>query len=117
MSVYKEAFRTMEELGRQQTQIFDDACDYGIPITKENDKPIQLVKQLIDQYFNPEGGDTRTITQFNLGVTITIRMTFIDEWNTGKEIPCTITYTRQPLKRTRFGTLKGILEIDCEWAR
>lgn len=116
MSVYKEALHLMAALGQRQTRIFNDACDYGIPIRNEHmDPAFAMIQQLKEMYWDADT-DKREVIEFSCGTTVKLTMSFLDEWNTGKEIPCVITYTRQDIKRSLIGDLVGIITIDCEWA-
>jgi hypothetical protein len=113
MSVYKEALYTAAELGKAQKQIFDDACDFGIPVQDEDkDRYLKLIQGLKEMY-TPK---SRKVTPFSLGATVTLDFEFMDEWNTGKIVPCRITYTRQSFRQTLHGPIVGIISIDCEWA-
>lgn len=47
MSVYKEAKMVKEEIENNSKQIFNDACDYGVPIYSFNDPIIKMVKDVM----------------------------------------------------------------------
>lgn len=75
MSVFKEEATMIEEVAKQQKQIYSDAADYGVPIIypdkDENVKKIKLALNLLSKSFkikrkfeNYETGKTSRTTVF-----------------------------------------------------
>jgi len=92
MSVFKEAMYITQELSDMQTQVYDDACDYGIPVYSfTDDKSVQMVKQLVDMYFCPES-DTREVIRYDTGKTVRVTIEMIEEWQSKKSFPVIIEY-------------------------
>ena len=82
MSIYKEGFYALNEIQSQQIQIYDDACDYGVPVRK-NDRNWNLAKQLFESY-----GDklTRKQHDYSTGSNVYSFVTLIDEWSVSDQI-------------------------------
>jgi hypothetical protein len=118
MSVFKEAMYAVRQLKPQQTRIYEDACDYGIPIKTLNDPALRLAKGLIEQYF-VKGEDTRKVEHYSTGATVTVKLGMVDEFGDGHEFPLEITYvSMRTSTNTRFGKIIGYLYIDDKnvWA-
>jgi hypothetical protein len=88
MSVYKEGFYALQMIENQSTQVFTDSCDFGAP-TKKGDQIWNAAKQLVDWY-----GDkaTRRVEKYGTGITVTTRVTLLDEWTTGQEYVYDVSY-------------------------
>lgn len=125
MSVYKEAEKILSQLDAKQRQIYNDAADYGIPITESNSYDLKLVKALVDQYYSPveKGGkDTREEhgeqgVWENRGVTTKINLM---EEGIGKEYVVTISYwqvkkTQKAHPSSLVGNFIAILSIDKQY--
>ena len=87
MSVYKELFRTAEQIERKSFRIYPDACDYGMPVKSNDDEIIKDIKSCI-RFFD---GKVKT-DNYSTGATQIITCVGIDEWNTKKEVTFTFTY-------------------------
>ena len=115
MSVYKEAMHWTAMIDEKQVQLYNDACDYAVPVTDEqNSEELQLVKNLKELY-----GRTaeRKVRKNALGETVTLELTFLDEFGDGSEVPCKITYQRfsTPQKVDAVDEkIVGALEITCD---
>jgi len=61
MSVYKEGYMIVQDIQSKSKQIWDDACDYGV-LVKKDDQTFNAVKQLTEWYgvkgTRVEQGDT-----------------------------------------------------------
>jgi|19_taG_2_1085344.scaffolds.fasta_scaffold218576_1 hypothetical protein len=88
MSVYKEIVIGLEKIQRESKQIYNDACDYGVPVMDEaNDPLMNQIQGLIDQY----GFEVEKNAELKQ---VTIKAEWLDEWNGGGEESCDIIYTR-----------------------
>ena len=88
MSVYKEGFFALAELVPQQKQVYNFACDYGVPMFKD-DKNWNLVKMLVEFYGDD---DSRKIIRYDVGTTVSININLMDEWQTGDDYTYELTY-------------------------
>jgi hypothetical protein len=81
MSIYKEGYHALNEIQSQQIRIYDDACDFGVPV-KKNDSNWNLAKQLFAMY-----GDKTTRKQhdYSTGSNVYSFFTLIDEWSVSDE--------------------------------
>jgi hypothetical protein len=81
MAVYREGFKILELLQKQQVNIFRDACDYGVPVIKGEPNWL-LVNQLVTTY-----GDikTRRENRYSTGRSVEAKITLIDEWAVSDE--------------------------------
>jgi len=82
MSVYKEGFYAINEIKKSQIQIFNDSCDFGVPVRK-GDRIWNLAKQLSDCYGDK---NTRKANSYSTGKSVDITVTVIDEWAVSDEI-------------------------------
>ena len=108
MSVYKELWRTAEQIEKQSKRIYPDACDYGIPIFSNTDELIMMVKQCVDMY------DGKVTTEsYGTGSTQTIIIEGYDEWVTKKPVTFTFTYTfiKEQHREREHKKMIGILEL------
>ena len=98
MSVYKEAYHALNEIQSQEIRIYDDACDFGVPVRK-NDSNWKLSKWLFSMY-----GDKTTRQQHNYssGKNVYSFITVIDEWDTLATETYSMCYTT-----CRTGKCKG----------
>lgn len=80
MSVYKELFWTAEQVEKRSKRIYPDACDYGVPISSNNDELIMMVKQCVDMYDGKVTTDT-----YGTGSTQTIVIRGFNE-GTGEKV-------------------------------
>jgi len=88
MSVYKELFKFAEDIENRSNRIYPDACDYGVIIEDHKDnKDINQLRYLIEAYDGKVHTDS-----YGTGLTQTITITGIDEWQTKREVTFTFTY-------------------------
>lgn len=76
MAVYREGFNIVENLLNNSKQIFSDAADYGVLVSK-GDEFWNQAKQLVDWY-GVEG--TRKEQRYGSGVTVEHDIELMDEW-------------------------------------
>lgn len=109
MSVYKELIYAAAEVQRKSVRIFEDACDYGVPVYSFTDSIILLVKSIIDQY----RAKVET-SKYSTGATQIITVEGLDEWNTGKEFTVKFGYvtTKGVPKKMNRGGMKGYLWVE-----
>ena len=76
MAVYREGYHALKELQSQSIRNYNDACDLGVPVRK-NDKNWKLAKMLFAMY-----GDETTRQQHNYstGKNVYANIKLIDEW-------------------------------------
>ena len=81
MAIYREGYHAVNEIQSQLIQIYDDACDYGVPV-KKNDRNWNLAKMLFSMY-----GDklTRKQHDYSTGTNVYSFITLIDEWAVSDE--------------------------------
>ena len=79
MAIYREGYHAVNEIQSQLIQIYDDACDYGVPV-KKNDKNWKLANMLFSMY-----GDKSTRQQNSTGKNVYSFITLIDEWSVSDE--------------------------------
>jgi hypothetical protein len=81
MAIYREGYHAVQELKSQSIRIYDDACDYGVPV-KKNDKNWNLAGMLFKTY-----GDKTTRQQHNYstGKNVYSFVKLIDEWAVSDE--------------------------------
>jgi len=89
MSVYKEGYYIIKQILENSKQIYNDACDYGAPVTK-GDNMWNRMKQLVDDFGLPE---TRTVHDYGIGKTVSIHIKLMDEWADGGEEIWLLEYT------------------------
>jgi hypothetical protein len=90
MSVYKETALIIKQLKQAEKQIYDDACDYGVPIFSNNDKAIGFVKQMRLMYWGSNCSESTE--RYSTGATQTINIELIDEFGDGEPFMVTFTY-------------------------
>jgi hypothetical protein len=79
MSIHKEGYHALNVLQSQEIRIYEDACDFGVPVRK-NDSNWNLSKMLFSMH-----GDRDTRQQQNFingrGRNVYSFITLIDEWS------------------------------------
>ena len=106
MSVYKEGYYAIKLITNNSKRIFDDAADYGCPV-KKGDGIWMWVKQLVEWY-RVRDVNTRVVTKYPTGTTVSEEVELIDEWNCGNEERFKVTYTT-----TRGNDIMdGIVEVE-----
>jgi hypothetical protein len=106
MAIYREGYHALEEIQSQSIRIYDDACDYGVPVRK-NDKIWKLANMLFSMY-----GDKQYRKQHNYstGKNVSTFITLIDEWSVSDELKtlkqATETYSMH-YTTCRTGKCKG----------
>jgi hypothetical protein len=115
MGVFKEAMYFTAEIVKQQKQIYNDACDYGVPIKSLSDPAIKMSQQLIEMY--GEKTDYRNVDKYLTGKTVTRELTMIDEYGDGSEFKMRIVYTtvtnnKNTHPSSLVGKIIGILTIE-----
>ncbi len=112
MAVYREGFELLKNLQKASRQIFKDACDYGVLVTKD-DINWNYAKQLADWY-----GDkaTRKVVKYETGLTLDIIVTLIDEWAVSDEIKtvkqATENYKLSFVKTTSVKNHYGFITVE-----
>ena len=81
MAIYREGYHAVQKLQDQSQQIYPDACDFGVPITK-GDKNWNLSKQLGEWYGDKE---SRKVHTYSGGTNVDMIVTLIDEWAVSDE--------------------------------
>lgn len=76
MAVYREGYHAVESLQKASTQIYRDACDWGVPV-KKNDRNWNLAKQACEWYGIKS---TRKHHKFATGSTTEQYISLMDEW-------------------------------------
>jgi hypothetical protein len=76
MAVYREGYHIIESIIRNQLQIFPDAADVGVPISKGDNTWVSL-KQLTEWY-GVEG--TRSAHSYSTGKSVEMDIELLDEW-------------------------------------
>jgi hypothetical protein len=76
MAIYREGFHAVKTIQEQAIRIYDDACDFGVPI-KKNDANWNLAKMLFTMYGDK---DTRHQHNYSTGTNVYTFFTLIDEW-------------------------------------
>lgn len=107
MAVYREGFKILEEISKNSGRVFQDAADYGCKV-KKGDYFFNCIKQLLE-FYGDEG--TRTESSYGTGVTISQKVTLIDEWAVSDERKTieqatehyTVTYVKSNRPFTVFG--------------
>lgn len=77
MSVYKEGYIIVNKIMSQQARIYDDACDYGVVMTKGDDN-FDMVKQLVADY-RDESVEVKQ-DKYASGSTSVARVKLFNEW-------------------------------------
>jgi hypothetical protein len=81
MAIYREGFHAVETIQKQAIRIYDDACDFGVPV-KKNDANWNLAKMLFTMYGDKE---TRQQHNYSTGTNVYTFFTLIDEWAVSDE--------------------------------
>lgn len=81
MAVYREGYHALNEIQSQSIQIYDDACDFGVPVRK-GDSNWNLSKMLFHMYGDRE---TRRQNNYSTGKNVYSNFTLIDEWAVSDE--------------------------------
>jgi hypothetical protein len=76
MAVYREGFSWLGELVSASKQIFDDACDYGVLVNK--DDTLWNTAKNLTEWYGIEG--TRKHINYPTGSTTSIEIYLLDEW-------------------------------------
>lgn len=77
MSVYKEGYAIVNQIMSQQVRIYDDACDYGVLMSK-GDNNFNMVKQLVADY-RDNNVDIKH-NKYSTGSTSVARVVLFNEW-------------------------------------
>lgn len=117
MAVYREAMTWTAELNEMTTHLEEGATGTAIPVLdKENNEAIKLVKMLTEAYCYD-----RSVKNSKHLIEVTLQFTFIDEFDTGEDVPCTIKYIqlREPqpwvsIDNPKSLPMLGFITIDCE---
>ena len=81
MAVYREGYHALNEIQSQEIQIYNDACDFGVPVRK-GDSNWNLSKMLFTMYGDRE---TRQQHNYSTGKNVYSFITLIDEWAVSDE--------------------------------
>ena len=81
MAIYREGFHAVKSLQEQAIRIYDDACDYGVPV-KKNDANWNLAKMLFNMYGDK---DTRRQHDYSTGSNVYTSFKLVDEWAVSDE--------------------------------
>ena len=81
MAVYREGYHAVQKLQSQSIRIYDDACDYGVPVRK-NDRNWKLATMLFEMYGDKE---TRQQHNYSTGKSVYSFVELIDEWAVSDE--------------------------------
>ena len=81
MAIYREGYHALNQIQSESIQIYDDACDFGVPVRK-NDSNWKLAKMLFTMY-----GDKQYRKQHNYstGKNVSAFITLVDEWSVSDE--------------------------------
>ncbi len=79
MAVYREGFSILEKYGNEKHQIWNDSCDEGVAVSKD-DSNWNVFKQLVEWYGDPS---TRKCDK-EVGIVSEV-VTLIDEWAVSDE--------------------------------
>jgi len=113
MSTYKELEWIISEVTEQSKQIYQDSCDFGVPIYSNNDPIILKVRVIIEQY----SGVVSTV-RYETGSTQTIKINAIYEFGKNKGRKYTVIFSYVFVKekyRQNMNGMIGYLDVNIDY--
>jgi hypothetical protein len=111
MSVYKEGWHAVQTIGGNQTRIWPDAADYGVPF-KKGDR-FWIAAKTAAHFYGDEA--TRKVKTYLTGKTASIELELMDEFGQTPakttKFRLTVVLTENGIK-TRQGKFDGYMEIE-----